>query len=153
MTTSANDTTDREITVSRLLNAPIELVWEVWTNPNHIKNWWGPNGFTNTINKMEVVPNGFWHLVMHGPDGTDYDNESIFTEVIKHKKIVYHHISGHEFTATILFEERGRQTYIHWQMLFESKEELIRIMNLFNISEGLQQNVDKLETYLRNHKI
>ncbi|WP_199717166.1 SRPBCC domain-containing protein [Flavobacterium sp. 102] len=80
MTTSAN-TADREITVSRLLNAPIALVWEVWTNPDHIKNWWGPNGFTNTITKMEVISNGLWNLVMHGPDGTDYDNESIFTEV------------------------------------------------------------------------
>jgi uncharacterized protein YndB with AHSA1/START domain len=147
MTASVNNA-DREIIISRLLNAPIELVWEVWTNPDHIKNWWGPNGFTNTITKMDVTQNGHWNLVMHGPDGTDYDNESIFTEVEWHKKIVYHHISGHEFIATIQFEERGNQTYIHWQMLFESKEELIRIMNLFNISEGLQQNVDKLEAYL-----
>ncbi len=148
---TAENTSDREITVSRLLNAPIALVWEVWTNPDHIKNWWGPNGFTNTINKMEVVPNGLWNLVMHGPDGTDYDNESIFTEVIWQQKIVYHHLSGHDFLATILFEERGNQTYIHWQMLFESKEELVRIMNLYNISEGLTQNVDKLEVYLKNH--
>ncbi|WP_291129902.1 SRPBCC domain-containing protein [Flavobacterium sp. UBA7682] len=149
MTTSAN-TAEREITVSRLLNAPIALVWEVWTNPDHIKNWWRPNGFTNTITKMEVIPNGLWNLVMHGPDGTDYDNESIFTEVEWQKKIVYHHISGHEFIATILFEERGNQTYLHWQMLFESKEELIRIMNLYNISEGLQQNIEKMEAYLKN---
>ncbi|WP_284653122.1 SRPBCC domain-containing protein [Flavobacterium terrisoli] len=152
MTASVNNTADREIIISRLLNGPIELVWEVWTNPDHIKHWWGPSGFTNTITKMEVVPNGLWNLVMHGPDGTDYDNESVFTEVVWHKKIMYHHISGHEFIAAIQFEERGNQTFIHWQMLFETKEELNRIMALYDISEGLKQNVDKLEAYLKNQK-
>lgn len=147
---STENTADREIIVSRLLNAPIASVWEAWTNPDHIKQWWGPNGFTNTITKMEVVPNGLWNLVMHGPDGTDYDNESVFTEVIWHKKIAYHHISGHEFIASIQFEERGNQTYIHWQMLFESKKELMRIMKLYDISEGLKQNTDRLENYLKN---
>lgn len=152
MTTSLNDTADREITVSRLLDAPIDLIWELWTNPDHIKNWWGPNGFTNTIIKMDLIPGGEWTLIMHGPDGTNYDNESIFTEVEKHKKIVYNHISGHEFTATIQFEVKGKQTHIHWQMLFETKEELRRIMNLFNINEGLKQNVDRLEVYLNQLK-
>lgn len=152
MTPSANNTSDREITVSRLLNAPIALLWEVWTNPTHIQHWWGPNGFTNTITKMEVVPNGKWILIMHGPDGTDYDNESIFTEVIQHKKIVYHHISGHEFTATIRFEEHGNQTFMHWQMLFETKEELKRIMSLYDLSEGLNQNTDRLENYLKEYQ-
>src|SRR5437762_5468671 len=71
MQTEKDNTADREINISRLLHAPIELVWEVWTNPEHIKNWWGPNGFTNTITKMEVEPGGEWDLVMHGPDGTD----------------------------------------------------------------------------------
>lgn len=99
---------------------------------------------------MDLIPGGQWNLVMHGPDGTDYDNESIFTEVDWHKKIVYHHISGHEFIATILFEERGNQTYIHWQMLFETKEELNRIMGLYDISDGLKQNLTRLEDYLKN---
>ncbi|WP_333879157.1 SRPBCC family protein [Flavobacterium sp.] len=152
MTTLLNDTADREITVSRLLDAPIDLIWELWTNPDHIKNWWGPNGFTNTIIKMDLIPGGEWTLIMHGPDGTNYDNESIFTEVEKHKKIAYNHISGHEFTATIQFEVKGKQTHIHWQMLFETKEELRRIMNLFNINEGLKQNVDRLEVYLNQLK-
>src|SRR4029077_15941419 len=96
-----NDTADRELRISRLLKAPIELVWEVWTDPEHIKNWWGPNGFTNSISKMEVEPGGEWHLVMHGPDGTDYKNKSVFREIIKHKKIVYEHITAPKFLATI----------------------------------------------------
>lgn len=148
-----SNTADREVIVTRLLNAPIKLVWEAWTNPDHLKNWWGPNGFTNTITKMELYPEGQWNLIMHGPDGTDYDNESIFTEIEEQKKIVYKHISGHEFIAVIQFEARDNQTHIHWQMLFESPEELQRIMSLFDISEGLQQNMNRLEDYLENHKI
>ena len=87
-------TRDRELIISRKLNAPVALVWEVWTRPEHIVNWWGPDGFTNTINSMEVSPGGEWDLVMHGPDGTDYKNRSIFKEVIPLKKIVYEMVSA-----------------------------------------------------------
>ena len=58
MAVEKNKTTDRELLLTRLLQAPIELVWEVWTDPDHIAQWWGPNGFTNTISKMEVHPGG-----------------------------------------------------------------------------------------------
>src|ERR1700733_7208942 len=105
-----SNTADREIRISRLLNAPIELVWEVWTDPEHIKNWWGPNGFTNTIHVMDVQPGGSWDLTMHAPDGTDYKNKSIFKQIIKHKKIVYEHITGPKFTATVDFSTDGDTT-------------------------------------------
>src|SRR6266496_3604765 len=100
----SNSTADRELFISRLLNAPRELVWEVWTNPEHIANWWGPEGFSNTINTMDVKPGGEWNLVMHGPDGTDYKNKSIFKEVEEPERIVYEHVSGPKFLATITFE-------------------------------------------------
>ena len=58
MQSEKSDTTDRELIITRLLHAPVEVVWEVWTNPEHIINWWGPDGFTNTISKMEVQPGG-----------------------------------------------------------------------------------------------
>ena len=79
-----NDTKDRELLLTRVLNAPVALVWEAFTNAEHIANWWGPNGFTNTITVMDVKPGGEWQLVMHGPDGTDYKNRSIFKEVELH---------------------------------------------------------------------
>jgi uncharacterized protein YndB with AHSA1/START domain len=146
-----NDIADRSISISRLLNAPVALVWEVWTNPEHIKNWWGPNGFTNTISKMEVTPEGVWELVMHGPDGTDYKNKSIFKEVVKHKKLVYEHASAPKFTATIEFESRGDKTHMHWQMVFENREQFIQVVKTFKADEGLKQNVEKLEIYLANN--
>ncbi len=151
MQNEKSNTADREIRISRLLSAPIELVWEVWTNPEHIKNWWGPNGFTNTITKMEVEPGGEWDLVMHGPDGTDYKNKSVFKEIIKHKKIVYEHVSGPKFLATITFESRDNTTFIYWHMLFESKEEFIQVVKTFKADEGLKQNIEKLEHYLQTN--
>jgi uncharacterized protein YndB with AHSA1/START domain len=144
-----NNTADRELLLTRLLDAPVELVWEVWTQAEHIARWWGPDGFTNTISKMEVMPGGIWELVMHGPDGTDYKNKSIFKEVIPHKKIVYEHVSAPRFTATIRFEDQGDQTLLTWHMLFETREEFLRVVKTFKADEGLKQNIEKLSLYLK----
>ena len=143
-----SSTADRELTISRTLNAPIDLVWEVWTDPDHIKNWWGPDGFTNTISKMDIRENGEWNLIMHGPDGTDYKNKSIFKEVIKHKRIVYEHVSAPKFLTTITFEAQGEKTHLIWHMLFESREQFIQVVKTFKADEGLKQNIEKLTMYL-----
>lgn len=149
MSNHSSSTADRELIISRVLNAPIELVWEVWTNADHIKNWWGPNGFTNTISKMNLKPGGEWNLVMHGPDGRDYKNKTVFKKIVKHKKIVYEHVSAPKFTATIEFEKQGAKTFLKWQMLFETKEEFIQTVKTFKADEGLKQNVSKLESYIQ----
>lgn len=141
-------TAGRELTISRLVNAPRELVWEVWTKPVHIKNWWGPNGFYNTIFKMDVQPGGEWDFIMHGPDGTDYKNKSVYKEVVKHKKLVYDHVSGPKFQFTVIFTEQGNKTLISIQMLFVTAEQKDKVVKEFGAAEGLKQNMDKLETYL-----
>ena len=153
MQNEKSNTADREISISRLLNAPVELVWEVWTKPEHIKNWWGPNWFTNTITKMEVEPGGEWQLVMHGPDGTDYKNKSVFKEVIKYKKIEFDHVSGPKFTATITFEKQDNKTLLTWRMLFETKEQFEQVVKTFKADEGIKQNVEKLEAYLKMQQL
>jgi uncharacterized protein YndB with AHSA1/START domain len=149
MQNEKSDTSDRELIISRLLHAPVEVVWEVWTNPEHIVNWWGPDGFTNTISKMEVQPGGEWDLVMHGPDGTDYKNKSVFKEIILHRKIVYQHLTAPKFISTITFERRDNDTFLQWHMLFETKEEFIRTVKTFKADEGLKQNAEKLAAYLQ----
>ena len=146
-----SNTKDREITITRTLNAPVDLVWEAWTTPEHLAQWWGPNGFTNTISKMDMQPGGEWLLVMHGPDGTDYKNKSIFKEIIPHKKIVFDHVAPN-FTATIEFEARGETTFLKWHMLFESAELFIQVVKTFKADEGLKQNVEKLQAYLTGMK-
>src|ERR1700678_444638 len=98
MTTEKNNppenSADREIVISRVFDAPRELVWQAMTDPLHVIHWWGPRGFTTTIEEMNVRPGGVWKQVMHGPDGTDYPNKSIFTEVVKPERLVYAHGGG-----------------------------------------------------------
>jgi uncharacterized protein YndB with AHSA1/START domain len=147
-----NNTQGREIRLSRTLNAPVELVWEVWTKPEHIVNWWGPHGFTNTIHKMDVVPGGEWALVMHGPDGTDYKNKSIFKAVVPYKRLVYEHVTAPKFIATIDLEDRRVQTVITWHMLFETAEQFVQVVKTFKADEGLKQNIEKLAGYLLQMK-
>lgn len=149
MESQKSSTQDRELRVSRLLNAPVALVWEAWTQAEHIANWWGPDGFTCTITKMDLRPGGDWHLVLHGPDGTDYRNESVFGEIIPLEKIVYQHASAPIFTATITFEAQGEQTLLQWHMLFQSREEFIQVVKTYKADEGLKQNVVKLDAYLQ----
>jgi uncharacterized protein YndB with AHSA1/START domain len=101
---------------------------------------------------MEVIPGGEWDLIMHGPDGTDYKNKSIFREIIPFKKIVYEHISYPHIIATIQFEEIGKETLISWHMLFDSHEEFIAVVKTFKADIGLKQNVEKLAVYLEGLK-
>ncbi len=148
-----SNTQDRELLLSRSLNAPVELVWEVWTQPEHLAQWWGPNGFTTTIQTMDITAGGQWNLVMHGPDGTDYKNRSTFKEIIPLKKIVYDHVSAPKFTATITFEAQGETTLITWHMLFETAEEFIQVVKTFKADEGLKQNLEKLSAYLADQRV
>lgn len=147
-----DNTAERELKFSRLLNAPIKFVWEVWTNPEHIRLWWGPDGFTNTIKKMNVQPNGEWELIMHGPDGRDYEIKSVFREIVKYKRIVYEQLTQFKYIATIEFENRKDKTFISWVMLFESKESLIEAAKTYGVDIGFKQNAERLVDYLLQFK-
>lgn len=141
-------TAGRGLVVSRVLNAPRELVFEAWTKPEHIKHWWGPNGFTNTIDKMEVRPGGEWELVMHGPDGKDYKNNSTFIEVVKPERLVISHDSGPKYVMTVTFTPYYDKTFLSISMQFETNEQRDAVVKSVGAAEGLVQNVDRLEHYL-----
>jgi uncharacterized protein YndB with AHSA1/START domain len=143
-----DNTAERELIFSRLLDAPVKLVWKVWTSPEHIKLWWGPDGFTNTINQMDLKPGGEWHLIMHGPDGKDHVIKSVFVEIVKYKKIVYRQLTDFRCVATITFESRDEQTLLRWEILFESKEYLIQVAKTNGVDKGLVQTAEKLIGYL-----
>lgn len=148
MAVAKNEIAERELVFSRLLNAPIALVWELFVDPQHLKNWWGPDGFTNTIRKMEVRPGGRWELTMRGPDGTDYQGQCIFREVIRHKRIVYEQLENWRCISTIEFESRGKQTFLRWQLLFESREYMIKVAKAHGVDIGLTQTAERLIAYL-----
>ena len=138
------------ITYQRIFDAPRELVFEVWTQPQHIAKWWGPNGFTNTTQQMDVRPGGIWESIMHGPDGTDYKNTIVYDEVTPPERLVYTHSSGPWFKGTITFEDCGNQTRLTMQTVFESPEQRDRTIKAVNAVEGGKQTLGRLADYLAN---
>jgi uncharacterized protein YndB with AHSA1/START domain len=144
----------REMRITRTFKVPIDLMWEVWTNPEHIVNWWGPNGFTNTIHKMDFQEGGEWKFTMHGPDGTNYPNRSIFKEIIPFKKIVFEHFNPH-FITTVLFDPSadGEETQIDWTLLFDTADMREIVIKAQKADEGQKQNIERLEKYLSKLRI
>ena len=152
-TTVKLETGDRELVVTRVLNAPRELVFEAWTNPEHIGHWWGPNGFTLTTKEWNLKTGGIWRFTMHGPDGTDYPNKIIFLEIVKPERLVYKHDNEKEtepinFHVTITFEASGNKTKLEMRSLFETKEELTHVAEKYGAIEGAREHVSRLEEYL-----
>ena len=132
----------------RMINDTIERVFEAWTNPEQLKVWWGPKGFTNTFHLFDLKPNGRWSLTMHGPDGKDYENESVFIEIKKNEKLVWNHISGHEFQVVATFEKSATKTLVIFKMIFDSAEECEKY-KVF-VVDANEQNFDRLEALLAN---
>ncbi len=141
---------NRTMAATRILNAPRELVWKVLSEPNHVKNWWGPNGFTNTIHKMDFRPGGEWNFIMHGPDGTDYVNEIVFGEIVKPERIIFLHGPFPRFETHIELVDRGDKTELRWKNIFEDDQEFKQAVEVYHAVEGLEQNLDKLKNYVLN---
>ena len=147
-------TADREIVIDRLLNAPRELAWQAMTDPRHLVQWWGPDGFTTTIQQMDVRPGGDWVYVMHGPDGTDYPNHSVFSDVAYPERLVFSHggakAGGPEatFVGTWTFETVGTQTRVTIRMVFPSAEARDAVVREYGAIEGGKQTLARLATHL-----
>ncbi|MCH5686680.1 SRPBCC family protein [Niabella sp. W65] len=142
-----DNTAEREIRITQIFDASAALIWEVWTNPDHIAHWWGPAGFTTTIHEMDLREEGSWRLTLHGPDGTNYPNRSVYKELIPLQKIVFEHFNPHFFT-TVLFKPTGTGTQLEWSMVFDSAEQRAIIVKAHKADEGLRQNIERLEAYL-----
>jgi uncharacterized protein YndB with AHSA1/START domain len=144
---------DRQIVTTRVLNAPRELVFKMWTDPEHIVQWWGPKGFTTTTYSMDVRPGGVWRFVMHGPDGTDYQNQITYLEIVKPERLVYKHGGGEDvepvnFETTVTFEEQGGKTRLTMRALFPSAEAREHVVKKYGAIEGASQTMDRLEQHL-----
>jgi uncharacterized protein YndB with AHSA1/START domain len=101
---------------------------------------------------MDFRTGGDWLLILHGPDGTDYDNVSVFTDIVPFKTIAYEHTSYPHFLTTVTFEAQGDKTRLHWHMLFDTAEDFITVVKTFGADKGLKENIVKLGTYLENMK-
>ena len=144
----AADTADREIVITRLISAPRELVFKVWTDPEHVGHWWGPDGFTNTIYEMDVRPGGIWRFTMHGPDGIDYQNKVIYREIVPPELLAYSHVSGPYFEATVTFEAEGDKTRVTMRSVFETAAVRDLTIEKFGAVEGGKQHLARLDEYV-----
>lgn len=141
------DPSNRTIISTRMINAPAELVFKAFSNPENLKHWWGPAGFTNTIDRFEFKPSGTWTFTMHGPDGANYPNRCEFIDIVENRKVIFiHHLPVHVFTMTLDFEPVGSQTKFSFTMVFEEQGEVERIRQY--VVPANEQNFDKLESFV-----
>jgi uncharacterized protein YndB with AHSA1/START domain len=143
---------DREILMTRTVDAPRELVFKAWTDPKHLAQWWGPKDFTNPVVEMDLRPGGTLRIVMRGPDGTDYPMKCVYHEIVAPERIVYTDSfddGGAERSSllTITFEDRGGKTALTLHSVFGSKEDRDAVIAM-RMEEGWGQSFERLDAYL-----
>jgi len=145
-------TADREIVISRVINAPRELVFEVFTEVRHLSQWWGPDGFTTTTRAFEFRAGGEWIFVMHGPDGTDYQEWIYWTEISPPERIALLHGESrgdpNAFESVLTFVPDGEVTRIEMRTVFPTKEMRDEVVEKYHAIEGGQQTLGKLAAYV-----
>jgi uncharacterized protein YndB with AHSA1/START domain len=144
----------RSIIATRVYDAPRELVWTAWTDPAHLAQWWGPDGFSTTTSAYDLRQGGVWRFVMHGPDGRDYQNRITFDEIVKPERIRYRHGGGEEvepvqFRTTVTFEDLGgNRTRLTLHAVFPSAAERERVIKEYGADKGAVQTLARLADYL-----
>ena len=140
-------TPENEIVTTRTLSFPIERVYKAWSEPNHLKNWWGPKGFTNTFNEFDFRVGGKWSFIMHGPDKGNYVNEVEFIKIEKPNLIAWKRHSKPLFQILATFEEITKDsTKVVFKMLFNSPGECNKLKPY--VVDKNEENFDRLETEL-----
>ncbi|WP_309121561.1 SRPBCC family protein [Paenibacillus sp.] len=137
----------QEIVVKRTFRAPRELVFDAFTDPNHLAMWWGPIGFSTTTSRFEARPNGQWEYVMHGPDGTAYPNLITYREVVRPERLVYSHGEPgdeEQFRVTVTLEDRNGDTALSMHSRFRSAEQLRQAVENYGAVEGGKQTIARL---------
>lgn len=138
---------------TRIFDAPRALVFSAWTEPRHLAQWFGPNGFSLTTQSFDFRTGGKWRFVMHGPDGRDYKNRVVFDEIVPPERIAYSH-SGEEETASIVFktvvtfEEQGAKTKLTMHAVFPSAEARDYVIREHGADKGQIETLARLAEYV-----
>jgi uncharacterized protein YndB with AHSA1/START domain len=145
-------TADREIVIARVISAPRELVFEAFTEVRHLSRWWGPEGFTTTTRAFEFRVGGEWDFVMHGPDGTDYQEWISWTAVVPPERIELRHgeFRGdpNAFTSVLTFASDGAATRLEMRTVFPTKELRDDAVEKYHAIEGGEQTLNNLAAYV-----
>jgi uncharacterized protein YndB with AHSA1/START domain len=145
-------TADREIVITRIIDAPPELVFEAFTEVRHLSQWWGPEGFTTTTRAFEFRVGGEWDFVMHGPDGTDYQEWITWTRIVAPEGIALLHGESRDdpnaFESVLTFEPDGAATRIEMRTVFPTKELRDEAVEKYHAIEGGEQTLGNLAAYV-----
>jgi uncharacterized protein YndB with AHSA1/START domain len=142
-----------DLTIVRVLDAPRPLVWEVWTDPKHAMQWWGPEGYTTPVFEVDLITGGAFRIHLRAPDGTIYPNFGTIEEVTAPERLGMLgavEVDGSllfESRTTIAFEERGKRTAVHVHLHF-SKVEPEGLSATGGAEQGWSEHFDRLEAYL-----
>jgi uncharacterized protein YndB with AHSA1/START domain len=140
-----------EIQLTRIYDASVKAVWDAWTDPKQVAQWWGPRGFTLTTKSKDVRSGGSWLYTMHGLDGTDYPNKTHFLEVEKYSRLVYDHGANDDrpplFRVTVLFSEINGKTKMEMTSALPTAEAAIEIRKFIKQAGG-DSTWDRLAEFL-----
>ena len=144
---------EKELITTRVFEAPRELVFDAWMDPEHLTNWFGPEGFTITTKRWSAQPGGEWEFTMHDPDGTDYANLIRFIKIDRPEPIEYLQMEDEStkddaFHVVVSFSEVNGKTKLVMHMRFRDKEYLDHVINEYGALEGQKQTFDRLTEYL-----
>jgi uncharacterized protein YndB with AHSA1/START domain len=127
---------------SRHIPTSPEAVFRAFADPQRLARWWGPAGFTNTFHSIDFTAGGQWKYTMHGPDGTSYQNESVFEEVVPDSKVVIRHLSKPNYTLTITLARSDQGTEVSWLQSFDDPRFEPAMRHV--IEPANEQNLDRL---------
>jgi uncharacterized protein YndB with AHSA1/START domain len=137
---------DAALRTSRLLPAPQRQVFAAFEQAAQLARWWGPEGFTNTFEQFEFRHGGRWVYVMHGPDGADYPNESVFREIEPDTRIVIEHVALPRYRLTVTLAAENGRTRLTWEQVFENTTFATKMRDF--LATANEQNLDRLQTLL-----
>ncbi len=145
----------REVIIQREIPFSRELVWKAMSNPDHVNNWWGPDGFKNENVTLNFVVGGAWTFDMVAPDGTRFPNHSVFKEIVPLEKIVYDHGDGTRiwFESTVTLTKTEKGTVVTIRHLFPTQESRDEVVEKYGAIEGGKQHLAKLEAYIAQNFI
>lgn len=128
----------------RNFDVAVDVLFKAFSQPEHLKEWWGPNDFTNTFYEFNFCNGGKWRFTMHGPDGKGYENESEFETVKENELIVLRHISKPGYKATFSFSSiNSHASVLVWEMIFETEKAYEALKDI--VAEKNEENLNRLE--------
>lgn len=137
---------DRTMSTSRTLPFPPRAVYGAFASPDQLALWWGPDGFTNSFEVFEFKVGGHWKFVMHGPDGTNYPNENVFTRLEPDRKVVIEHVCAPYFTLTVKLAPVAGGTLVSWEQVFADAKTAQAVKHI--VGPANEQNLDRMTRVL-----